>query len=144
MELFVTTAGIPEDKVTKKLCEYYHIPYRESIVDEVFSEIQRVAPDFVRPYDGARELLVRLKEEDRTTVLCTNTSIRKVEGNFKACKIPLSLFDAVVTGEDVREGKPNPEIFLTGAGKISRAPKDCIVVEDSLIGIEAGRRAAWR
>ena len=48
---------------------------------------------------------------------------------------------AVVTGRDVRTGKPDPEVFLIAAGKLGLPPSACAVVEDSLAGLEAARRA---
>jgi len=50
-------------------------------------------------------------------------------------------FDAVVAGEDVRLGKPDPEVFLTAAMRVGVPPSACIVVEDAAAGIEAARRA---
>ena len=48
-------------------------------------------------------------------------------------------FVAIVASEDVSEGKPNPEVFTTGAARIGREPSRCVVFEDSLHGLEAGR-----
>jgi len=50
-------------------------------------------------------------------------------------------FDAVVDGDMVTKGKPDPETFLILADKLKVAPSDCIVFEDSLLGEEAARRA---
>lgn len=50
-------------------------------------------------------------------------------------------FKAVVGGDDVANGKPAPDIFLKAAGMLGVAPEDCLVFEDALGGIEAGRRA---
>jgi beta-phosphoglucomutase len=50
-------------------------------------------------------------------------------------------FDAVVTGRDVRHGKPDPEVFLKSAEKLGLPAPACAVVEDSLAGLEAARRA---
>jgi beta-phosphoglucomutase len=49
--------------------------------------------------------------------------------------------DATVSAEDVREGKPHPEVFLTAAERLGIAPGHCAVVEDSVHGIEAAQRA---
>jgi beta-phosphoglucomutase-like phosphatase (HAD superfamily) len=50
-------------------------------------------------------------------------------------------FDAIVTGDDVKEGKPAPEIFLEAARRLNVLPARCIVLEDSPVGIEAANRA---
>jgi beta-phosphoglucomutase len=50
----------------------------------------------------------------------------------------------VVAAEDVRAGKPDPEVFLTAAARLGAAPSHCIVVEDARAGIEAARRAGMQ
>lgn len=53
-------------------------------------------------------------------------------------------FDAVVTSDDVRRGKPHPDVFLMAAERLNVAPADCLVIEDAPRGIEAARRAGMR
>jgi len=50
-------------------------------------------------------------------------------------------FKAVVNGQDVKHGKPHPEIFLKAAHALGIEPASCLVFEDALSGIEAARRA---
>ncbi len=49
--------------------------------------------------------------------------------------------DACVSAEDVTQGKPHPEAFVRAAERLTVSPADCAVVEDSVHGIEAARRA---
>ncbi len=51
------------------------------------------------------------------------------------------LFGAVVSGEDVHRGKPDPEVFLLAAERLGVPPGRCAVVEDAPAGIEAANRA---
>lgn len=51
------------------------------------------------------------------------------------------LFDAVVSGNDVVRGKPDPQVFLLAASRLAVAPNRCVVVEDAPAGIEAAGRA---
>jgi beta-phosphoglucomutase len=51
----------------------------------------------------------------------------------------LDVFSANVCGRDLRQGKPNPEIFLLAATELQVAPAQCFVVEDAPAGIEAAR-----
>jgi beta-phosphoglucomutase-like phosphatase (HAD superfamily) len=53
-------------------------------------------------------------------------------------------FQAILTAEDVRRGKPDPEIFLLAAERLGVKPARCVVYEDSDLGLEAGRRAGMR
>ena len=50
-------------------------------------------------------------------------------------------FTAIVDGNDVSKAKPDPEVFLIGAQKLNMQPKDCIVVEDAIAGVEAANAA---
>jgi beta-phosphoglucomutase-like phosphatase (HAD superfamily) len=51
------------------------------------------------------------------------------------------LFGIVVTAEEVEHGKPAPDLFLLAAERMGVAPADCLVFEDSLLGITAAQRA---
>lgn len=53
------------------------------------------------------------------------------------------LFDAVVTGNDFKKGKPDPEIFLTAAFRLGMSSKECIVFEDAKAGVEAGKNGGF-
>lgn len=46
-------------------------------------------------------------------------------------------FAAIVTGDDVQKGKPDPEVFLRGAEQLHIPPQQCVVVEDAVAGVQA-------
>ncbi len=54
----------------------------------------------------------------------------------------LDVFSANVCGRNLRQGKPNPEIFLLAASELGVAPAHCFVAEDAPAGIEAARAGA--
>lgn len=56
----------------------------------------------------------------------------------------LRYFAAVVTGDDVKRGKPHPEVFLTAAAKLGAAPSCCVVFEDAVAGVEAAKAGGMR
>lgn len=53
-------------------------------------------------------------------------------------------FQAIVSAQDVRRGKPHPDVFLTAACRVGVPPTRCVVVEDAAAGVEAARRAGMR
>jgi len=53
-------------------------------------------------------------------------------------------FDIVVSGEEVEHGKPHPDIYLRAAQKLGVAPKNCLVIEDALSGVQAAKSAGMR
>jgi beta-phosphoglucomutase len=89
---------------------------------------------------GAEELISDLK--DKGFRLSIGSSTTKLNMDFIAESLPIfDCFDAVVIGEDVTNGKPAPDTFLKAAEKLSLEPKCCLVVEDAVQGVQAGKTA---
>lgn len=89
---------------------------------------------------GAKNLIDDLR--NKGFLLAIGTSTPKVNVTFITEQVPpLNCFDAFVTGEDVTKGKPHPDTFLKAAEKLSLAPDRCVVVEDAVQGVEAGKAA---
>lgn len=66
-----------------------------------------------------------------------------VESTVKAIRLR-SLFETIVTLNDVQFGKPAPDLFLLAAERMGVSPSECIVYEDSDLGLEAAERAGMR
>jgi hypothetical protein len=56
-----------------------------------------------------------------------------------AASSSLEFFDADISGRDFAQGKPHPEIFLTGAAELGVPPEHCFVVEDATSGVQAAK-----
>lgn len=52
--------------------------------------------------------------------------------------------DVVVTGEDVVHGKPDPECYITAAGRLGVSPDECLVFEDIIVGLNAAKSAGMK
>lgn len=52
-------------------------------------------------------------------------------------------FDAIADGNDIKNSKPNPEVFLKAAEKIGQKPCDCLVVEDAEAGVSAAKAGGF-
>lgn len=97
----------------------------------------------ISPLPGVGALLDVLAAHGVPCAVASSTHRENIETVFDAIGLR-SRFRAVVTGEDVAHGKPDPEVFLTAAARIGCEPGDCVVFEDALVGIEAGRAAGSR
>ena len=53
-------------------------------------------------------------------------------------------FQAIITSEDVKHGKPDPEVFLRAAEGLGVPPSRCVVFEDAFVGIEAAIRGGMK
>jgi len=49
-------------------------------------------------------------------------------------------FDAIIDGTKISKGKPDPEVFIKGAAELDVSPAECVVFEDAVAGVEAGKR----
>ncbi len=102
-----------------------------------------VREDGIEPLPGVRELLAGLREAGIPCCVGTSTSRENVETIMEITGLS-EYFADIASAEDVSHGKPDPEVFVKAAGKIHRAPEDCVVFEDALHGIEAGLAGGMR
>lgn len=90
-------------------------------------------------YPGAEELVDLL--HSRKIPLAIVTTGLRTRLDHSVPRSFLEKFNALVTGEDTKEGKPSPAPYLKGAEKLGVSPKDCLVVENAPLGIESAKRA---
>jgi sugar-phosphatase len=91
----------------------------------------------LRIVPGARELIEKLPGDQWGVVTSGYRSVALHRLRFAGLPEPAVL----VTAEDVRNGKPEPEGYLAAAEKLMLMPHDCVVVEDAAVGIVAAERA---
>jgi len=89
---------------------------------------------------GAAELL-RLLPPERWCVVTSGTH-RLAMSRLKAGNLPVP--EALISADDVVNGKPNPEPYLKGATLLKMKPAECLVIEDAPAGIDAAHAAGMR
>ncbi|MBN2375253.1 MAG: HAD family phosphatase [Sedimentisphaerales bacterium] len=90
--------------------------------------------------DGAEQLTKNLKQNNFR--LAIGSSTIRANLDFMLEHIPVAhYFDALVTDEDVENGKPAPDTFLAAARKLNIPPVACVVVEDAIPGVQAAKAA---
>lgn len=89
---------------------------------------------------GAAELLDWLDENGFQKAFATMTNREHTNTHMKKAGI-LDRFSVCVTGEEVENGKPAPDMFLLAAERLGVLPEECIVCEDSYAGLQAARNA---
>lgn len=92
---------------------------------------------------GTRELIDFLKENNVKIAVASGSSASLIKRNFEKLGA-FRLFDATVGGDEVKCGKPSPDIFLLAAEKIGAKAEECFVFEDSKNGILAGFNAGMK
>lgn len=101
---------------------------------------RKLAKGNIKPIDGSIDTLRLIRENGFKIALVSSTPKENIDFIFKELKLD-NFFDAVVSGTDIKQGKPNPECYLIAAAKLGVKPQRCYVVEDSEHGLEAGKKA---
>jgi beta-phosphoglucomutase len=110
---------------------------RKLVECKIQAELQ--VSDITTLFDGALELLKALKGKTKLGVASMKN--RPIIDHLLKTTQLKEFFDAVVTVEDIQRNKPDPEVFLKTAQKLQTAPEHCVVVEDSIFGVEAAKAA---
>jgi HAD superfamily hydrolase (TIGR01509 family) len=107
----------------------------QRLQDEVVAEAERVMP--WRP--GALELLGALRAAG---VPCAMVTMSYAElAATVAAQLPRDTFATVVSGDEVADGKPHPEAYLTAASRLGVDPRRCVAIEDSNTGVASAEAA---
>jgi beta-phosphoglucomutase family hydrolase len=103
--------------------------------------------DLYRPHlktiPGLLPFLEKVREHKIPMGLATAAGKENITFVLKGLQLE-AFFNTIVGADDIQNGKPDPEIFLKSANRLNFPPEDCIVFEDSLLGIEAAYRAGMR
>jgi HAD superfamily hydrolase (TIGR01509 family) len=128
--------------------EFYKNAFHISAsVEELMRRRGEIATDFfanrVQLFPFAKTTLEQLREMKLQLALGTSSVSASARPLLDRTGIR-SLFSVVITGDEVQQGKPHPDIYLRAAKKLGISPEACLVIEDSLAGIAAGKAANMR
>lgn len=133
--------GLNQNDSAKLLKETFNLP---ETIEEIISErIEILLGLYERELElvpGLLPLLKELKESDLLLALASSSPLRVI--NFVLDKFSLrKFFSAVVSGDFIELGKPNPDIYLCTAKKLGVKPRECVVIEDSINGVKSAKSA---
>lgn len=92
---------------------------------------------------GAEEFVKKCFEKGLKLGIATSNSRELVEGFAKARRLD-GYFSAIITSCDVKKGKPSPDVYLLAASELGVNPVNCLVFEDIVMGIMAGKAAGMK
>ncbi|KAK3131427.1 hypothetical protein QOZ80_6AG0506320 [Eleusine coracana subsp. coracana] len=121
--------------------EDYGLPYSTeefvSMVTPMFSEQWCN----IKPLPGANRLIKHLRSNGVPMALASNSPRSNIEAKISCHEGWKESFSAIVGGDEVEKAKPSPDIFLEGAKRMNTDPSNCLVIEDSVPGVTAGKAA---
>ena len=96
-------------------------------------------------FPGVRRLIEAIsKFPEWRIALATSSGRVRSEAIIRASEIDEKLMASWITGDDVENPKPDPEVYLRTASKLSLFPTQCVVIEDSVAGLHAAKAASMR
>ncbi len=123
----------------------------ESIYTHWFAHLKDEQPEITRRLnefeqqmqytyiEGVCSFIKSLREASIKTAIVTASNEAKMRSVLRVHPEFPTLFDRILTSKDYATGKPAPDCYLEGAKEFSVSPEECVVFEDSINGLRAGR-----
>lgn len=116
-------------------------------VEEIKEEWREMADDFynnkIALKDGVREILRFFKDKGMKLGIATSNSRELVNTMMASHKLEL-YFDIIRTSCEVPRSKPYPDVYLQAAKDLNVEPEACLVFEDTVAGVNAGKSAGMK
>lgn len=141
-DIYISVMGSGRKNVIKTFLNVYgqDLPiiqmYQEK--DEKLAEV--IEKGQVPMKIGVKEILTFLRGNGYKVALATSAKRDRAIKQLKMANIE-EVFDVIVSGDEVTNAKPDPEIFLKASRKLSVNPENCIVIEDSPAGVKSAYNA---
>ncbi len=107
--------------------------------DDYLSLVSQMTPKDILP--GVKEFFDQIKETN------IKIGLGSVSKNAKMILENIGIIDdfsVIIDGNKISKGKPDPEVFLNGAAELDLLPNQCVVFEDAVAGVEAGKSAGMK
>jgi beta-phosphoglucomutase len=144
-EDFLPFVGMGENRYIGGVAEKYGIKID---IDQVKARTYEIYGIIVRgklhPLPGAHEFIKKCRNKGFKLALATSADKVKMEVNLKEIGLNRDSFHSIITGLDVEKKKPFPDIYIKASESIGLEPHECLVVEDAVSGIKAGKSAGCR
>lgn len=135
---FERSFGLRNETIIPTILKWATDPVEAARLADIKEETYRalVRAEGTEPLPGVVDLLTALRDQGIHRVVGSSTP----RGNLDCCMDITGLrdfFEGSISGDDVENGKPNPEVFLKAAALVDTDPADALVFEDAFAGIKA-------
>jgi HAD superfamily hydrolase (TIGR01509 family) len=123
----------------------YGIPFNlESDKIKIYNLFKEMAQGKDLAIPGVSDFIGLCKSKKLALAVATSAGSYKMNINLELLQMQSGVFDALVSGEDITNNKPHPEIFLKAAEKLGLQPNECLVIEDAPSGVKAAKAAGCK
>lgn len=141
-EDFLPFTGMGENRYLGGVAEKYAIPFNiEKDKARAYEIYAQLVKGKLKALPGVHDFIQKCRERKLKIAVASSADPVKVEINLTEIGLDPKTFGAMVTGLDVENKKPAPDIFLKAAEKLGVEPENCLVVEDAVSGVQAGKTA---
>jgi HAD superfamily hydrolase (TIGR01509 family) len=144
-EDFKEFTGMGENRYLGGVAEKNDIPFElardKSRTYEIYRDLVRGKLSLL---PGVERFFQRCREKDLQMALASSADRIKIDINLLETGIPPDTFHTIVSGQDIVHKKPAPDIFILAASNLGIPPAGCLVVEDAISGVKAGKDAGCK
>ncbi len=139
-EIAVATVGVGVEEAAVMAEEYYPGINGMDYVYRVIAYVERKMAEHVPTMKGVADILAFFDQQGIPMAVASSSPANLIEENLKKAGF-LHYFRAFVGGDQIKNGKPAPDIYQKAASLLGLPPEDCYAFEDSPNGIRAGAAA---
>lgn len=139
---FMEFTGMGENRYLGGVAEKHGIPFElEKDKARTYEIYETLVKGKLKPFPGVTGFIERCLSLGLKIAVASSADSVKVSINLAEIGIPEETFHSIVSGLDVENKKPAPDVFLKAAENMGVSAKDCLVIEDAISGVAAGKAA---
>lgn len=136
--------GLSTEKIIQKLIDDFGLRGEvEELVARKTDYYLKLVREKLPVYPQMKPLITSLYAAGVPLAIASGSSLAIIHSVLEATQLQ-EYFSVVTSAEEVAKGKPAPDVFLEAAHRLAVNPKDCIVVEDSIYGVQAAQAAGMK
>ncbi|OYT63271.1 HAD family hydrolase [Methanosarcinales archaeon ex4484_138] len=141
MEIYLIE-GSNHSGIVETILKSHNRKYSKEIATELSTRKIQIFNTIYKPniYNGVKKLLTMLQSKKLKLGVASGSNQTTVHQIINTCFDP-GIFNAILTGDDIENGKPAPDIYQKTINKLQLTPEECIVIENAPRGITAAKKA---
>ena len=144
-EDFLPFVGMGENRYIGGVAQAHGVTVDiEKVKARTYEIYEKIVSGNLSPLPGVHKFIAECRKKGFRLALATSADRVKMEVNLIEIGLSSNTFNFIVTGQDVMNKKPFPDIYIKAAEGINLDPLECLVVEDAVSGITAGKAAGCR
>ena len=131
------TSGALMNSVIEK---YYGVEDGSAIAADCKKRVHDDLMEFTPEKPGVHEILEFFRDAGVRIAVASSSSVEQIRRNLQNTNTE-EFIEVIVSGSELKRGKPEPDIFLAAAERLGIDPQECYVFEDAFNGVKAGHAA---